>query len=84
MFSFLAENIIRFVCLCFDHVKLYVLTMRDDPPDVFRHTDFSNFLVSLVILALAHKLLFLGEMTEVTWDTNLITKILEKLLPFIL
>jgi hypothetical protein len=56
MFSFLAENIIRFACLCFDHVKLYVLTMLDALPDVFRHTDFSNFLVSLVILALAHKL----------------------------
>jgi hypothetical protein len=54
MFSFLAENIIRFVCLRFNHVKLYVLIMLD----VFRHTDFSNFLVSLVILALVHKLLF--------------------------
>jgi hypothetical protein len=58
MFSFLAENIIRFVCLRFNHVKLDVLTMLDVPPDVFRHTDFSNFLVSLVILALVHKLLF--------------------------
>jgi hypothetical protein len=56
MFSFLAENIIRFACLCFHHVKLYVLIMLDVPPDVFRHTGFSNFLVLLVILALAHKL----------------------------
>jgi hypothetical protein len=45
---------------------------------VFRHTDFSNFLMSLVILAFSHKLLFLGEVTEDTWDTNLITKILKK------
>jgi hypothetical protein len=58
MFYFLVENIIRVACLCFDHVKLYVLTMLDVPPHVFRHTDFSNFLVSLVILAFAHKLLF--------------------------